>query len=129
MRILFDKSAPYGLARYLQGHAVTRAEDRGWGRLENGILLSAAEEAGFDVFFTADKNLRYQQKLSGRKIAIVALGNSPWDLVRLHISDIVAAINAVTPGALVIPQPQPKPRYFTADSIASNSFPASAQRP
>lgn len=113
MRILFDKSAPYGRARYLEGHAIATAEERGWGRLENGDLLSAAEEAGFEVFLTADKNLRYQQNLSGRKIALVVLGNSPWHLVRLHITGIVAAINAATAGSYVeveIPLP-PKPRF------------------
>jgi hypothetical protein len=76
MRILFDKSAPYGLARYLEGHAIAKAEERGWGRQENGVLLNTAEEAGFEVFLTTDKNLRYQQNLSGRKIALVVLGNS-----------------------------------------------------
>jgi hypothetical protein len=113
MRVLFDKSAPYGLARHLEGHAIATADERGWGRLENGVLLSAAEEAGFDVFFTADKNLRYQQNLSGRKIALVVLGNSPWHLVRQHIAEIVGAINAATPGSYVeveIPLP-PKPPF------------------
>jgi len=66
MRILFDKSAPYGLVRHLVGHSITTAEEHGWGRLENGVLLATAEEAGFEVFLTADKNLRYQQNLSGR---------------------------------------------------------------
>ncbi len=77
MRVLFDKNAPYGLARYLEGHTIVRADERGWGRLENGALLATAEEAGFDVLLTADKNLRYQQNLSSRKIALVVLGNSP----------------------------------------------------
>ncbi len=99
MRILFDKSAPYGLAQYLDGHSIAKAEERGWGRLENGVLLSTAEEAGFEVFLTADKNLRYQQNLSGRKIALVVLGNSPWHLVRLHIPAIIAAIDAALPGS------------------------------
>jgi len=112
MRVLFDKSAPYGLARRLEGHTVSTAEERGWGRLENGALLIAAEEAGFEVFLTADKNLRYQQNLAGRKIALVVLGNSPWPLVQLHIPEILTAVNAVTAGSFVevdIPLPQRKP--------------------
>jgi hypothetical protein len=113
LRILFDKSAPYGVARYLEGHTIATAEERGWGRLENGVLLSTAEEAGFEVFLTADKNLRYQQNLSGRTIALVVLGNSPWHLVRLHIPAIVAAINAALSGSYAeveIPLP-PKPPF------------------
>jgi hypothetical protein len=82
MRVLFDKSAPHGLIRHLEAHAVSTAEECGWGRLTNGQLLSTAESSGFDVLLTADKNLRYQQKLSSRKIALVVLGNSPWPLVR-----------------------------------------------
>jgi hypothetical protein len=112
MRVLFDKSAPYGLARHLEGHAVSTAEQCGWGRMENGDLLTAAEQSGYELFLTADKNLRYQQNLSGRRISIVVLGQSPWPLVRQHIPAIIAAINAATPGSLVevdIPLPRKKP--------------------
>jgi hypothetical protein len=55
MRVIFDKSAPYGLARYLEGHSVSKAEECGWGRLENGDLLAACELGGFEVLLTADK--------------------------------------------------------------------------
>lgn len=112
MRVLFDKSAPYGLARHLVGHTITTAEQCGWGRLENGDLLTVAEHAGHEVFLTADKNLRYQQNLDGRKIALVVLGQSPWPLVRQHIPDIIAAVNAATPGSYAevdIPLPPKKP--------------------
>jgi len=55
MRVLFDKSAPYGLARHLEKHTVSKAEECGWGRLENGELLTAAKHDGFEVMLTADK--------------------------------------------------------------------------
>ena len=112
MRILFDKSAPYGLVRHLEGHAVSAAEEWGWDRLTNGDLLTAAENAGFDLLFTADKNMRYQQNLSARKIALVVLGNSPWPVVRLYIAEIIAAVNAATAGSFTeveIPLPPRKP--------------------
>jgi hypothetical protein len=99
MRILFDHNTPRGVARHLVGHNVTTAKERGWHRLTNGELLLAAEDAGFDLLLTADKNLRYQQNLSGRKIALVVLGNSPWGLVQLHLNAIAAAVNAATPGS------------------------------
>ena len=66
MFILFDHVTPKGIARALAGHTVTKAKDRGWDTLSNGDLLDAAEAAGFDVFVTADKNMRYQQNLAGR---------------------------------------------------------------
>jgi len=112
MLVLFDKGAPYGLAPYLEGHAVSMAEDCGWARLENGELLNAAEQSAYDVLLTADKNLRYQQNLTKRKISIVVLGNSPWPLVSQHIPAIVAAVNAATPGSYTeveIPLPPKKP--------------------
>lgn len=71
MLILFDHGTPRGIARFLPGHTVTRARERGWDTLSNGDLLAEAERAGFDVFLTADKNIRYQQNLSGPKIAVV----------------------------------------------------------
>jgi hypothetical protein len=64
MLILFDHVTPRGIARFLPGHTVTKAKDRGWDRLSNGDLLAEAERAGFDVLLTADKNMRHQQNLS-----------------------------------------------------------------
>ena len=78
MFILFDHVTPKGIARALVGHTVTKAKDRGWDTLSNGDLLDAAETDGFDVFVTADKNMRYQQNLSGRRIALVVLGTPQW---------------------------------------------------
>jgi hypothetical protein len=64
MLILFDHVMPKGIARALVGHTVTKAKDRGWDTLSNGDLLDAAETAGFNVFVTADKNMRYQQSFA-----------------------------------------------------------------
>jgi hypothetical protein len=64
-------------------------------------LLTAAETAGFDVLVTTDKNIRYQQNLTGRMIAIVVLGNAQWPVLRLHVAHVVAAVNAATAGDFV----------------------------
>jgi hypothetical protein len=99
MLVLFDHVTPRGIARFLYGHTVIRARERGWDALSNGDLLAEAERAGFDVFVTADKNIRYQQNLSGRRIALVVLSAPQWPLVRLHVEKIAAAVNAATPGS------------------------------
>ena len=99
MLILFDNGTPAPLRSFLTGHAVTEAIDRGWDRLGNGELLDAAEAAGFEVLLTTDKNMRYQQNLTGRKIAFVVLGNSQWPVVRLHVDKVVSAVNVATPGS------------------------------
>src|SRR5271157_1202708 len=101
MLILFDHVTPSGIARFLPGHSVTKAKDRGWDRLSNGDLLTEAERAGFDVLLTADKNMRYQQDIRGRRISLVVLSTPQWPVVRLHIGRIAAAINAAAPGSYI----------------------------
>jgi hypothetical protein len=76
-----------------------RRRDRGWDRLVNSDLLNAAEAAGFEVFLTADKNLRYQQNLTGRKIAIVVIGNAQWRVLRHYVERVVLAVDDATPGS------------------------------
>jgi len=100
MKILFDNGTPNPIARSLVGHEVAFARQIGWHELKNGELLRQAEEAGYDLLLTSDKNIRYQQNLSDRKIAIVVLGNQQWPDVRLHLDRIAAAINGAYAGQL-----------------------------
>jgi hypothetical protein len=99
MLILFDHVTPSGIARFLSGHSVTKAKNRGWDTLSNGDLLNEAERAGLDVLVTADKNMRYQQNLSCRRIAIVVLSTPQWPVVRLHLGRIAAAVHTAAPGS------------------------------
>ena len=78
---------------------IVEAVERGWERLVNGALLDAAEAAGFELFVTADKNIRYQQDLTNRRISIVALGNAQWPVLRRYVDRVVVAVNAATPGS------------------------------
>jgi hypothetical protein len=100
MLILFDHGTPRGLARALPGHTIATAQARGWDKLNNGALLSAAEESAFDLLLTTDRRIRYQQNLAGRTIALVVVtGTTKWSSVRLHVERIAAAVNAATPGS------------------------------
>lgn len=99
MRILFDHGTPAPLIPFLPGHTVTKAKDAGWDRLVNGELLKAAEEAGFEVLITTDKNMAKQQNLKNRTLAIVVLGNSQWRIVQRHVRKIAAAVNAAASGS------------------------------
>jgi hypothetical protein len=107
MLILFDHGTPKGLARALPGHSIITAQARGWDKLNNSVLLRAAEEAALDLLLTTDRRIRYQQNLAGRKIALVVLtGTTKWSRVRLHLERIAAVVNAATPGSyaeVVIP--------------------------
>jgi hypothetical protein len=99
MLILFDNGTPAPLRTFLKGHVVVEAIERGWDRLENGELIEAAETAGFDLLLTTDKNLGYQQNLTGRQIAFVVLGNQQWPVLRRYVDRVVTAVNAATPGS------------------------------
>jgi hypothetical protein len=102
MLVLFDDGTPRGIARSLQGHIVKEARSQGWDTLSNGELLDAAERAGFDVLLTTDKNLRHQQNLEGRKLAIVVLSRSRWSLVKPVVQEIAAAVAATKPGSYTL---------------------------
>jgi hypothetical protein len=99
MLVLFDQSTPAPLRHALNAHVVVEAIERGWERLENGALIDAAEAEAFEILVTADKNIRFQQNLIGRKIAIVILGNAQWLVLRRYVDRVVAALNEATPGS------------------------------
>jgi hypothetical protein len=102
MRILLDESTPQKLRVLIDGgHTVITTWFQGWSGLKNGALLSAAEEAGFELFITADQEISYQQNLTNRKVAVLVLSTNNWGLVRAHISEIMDAIHAPTPGSFV----------------------------
>ncbi len=102
MLILFDQGTPEPIKRSLHGHIIKTAYQQGWSTLLNGELLRVAEQAVFDLLLTTDKNFPYQQNLSNQKIAIVALGKNRWSLVKLRLEEIIAAINAATPGSYTL---------------------------
>jgi hypothetical protein len=111
--ILFDHGTPKGLARALSGHTVHTAQARGWDTLSNGELLSAAEEAGFELLLTTDRHIRHQQNLRVRRIALVVLtGSTRWSRVRQYVDRIAAGVASTKSGAyseIEIPF-EPKPR-------------------
>jgi hypothetical protein len=102
MRVLFDNGTPRGVAAALTEHIVEEARSHGWDSLGNGELLDAAEAVGFDVFVATDRNLLYQQNLTGRKIAIVVLDKARWKLIRRKLPEIVAAVASAQQGSFVL---------------------------
>jgi hypothetical protein len=98
LKVLFDQGTPAPLRRALGAHRVETANERGWSELLNGDLIAAAEAAGFEVFVTTDRNLKYQQNLTGRRLAIVVLLTTSWPRIRQALPVVVAAIDAATSG-------------------------------
>ena len=108
--VLFDNNVPRALRRALTGHDVRTAAAMGWAALANGELLAQAEAHGFDVLVTADRNLRFQQNLAGRRIAIVELPTNRWQTVRDHAERIARAVDQATPGSYAEVAFEPAPR-------------------
>ena len=99
MLVLFDQGTPVGIRHSLQNHTVKTAREQGWSTLLNGELLRRAEESGFQVCVTTDKNLTDQQNLSERKIAIVVWGRARWGLIQRVLAKVIEAVDLAKPGS------------------------------
>jgi hypothetical protein len=100
MKILFDHGTPAPLRRQLTGYEVATAYEMGWAKLSNGDLLAAAEKS-FDAFITTDQNLRYQQNLAGRRLAILVLPTTSWPKIQKPANRIIDTVNALKPGDFI----------------------------
>lgn len=97
LKVLFDQGTPAPLRSVLTGHTISTAFEMGWASLDNGALLKAAE-AAFDALITTDQNLRYQQNLTGRRLAILVLPTTSWPTIQKHVAEITVALNGLRPG-------------------------------
>ena len=98
MKVLLDECVPWPMHKLLTGHDCISTQWRGWGGIKNGDLIRLAEEE-FDLFITSDQNLRYQQNLSGRLIAILELSTNDLRRILAASGDIVAAVDASGTGS------------------------------
>jgi hypothetical protein len=99
VRVLFDQGTPEPLRRALTQHEIVTAYERGWSQLKNGELLDAAEQEGFGVLVTTDANLKHQQNLASRRIAIVVLTTPSWPRIQRAVGSILRAIELAAPGS------------------------------
>lgn len=102
MKVLIDQNVSARLARLLTGHDATHASSKGWAELTNGDLLTSAESDGFELMITADQNIRYQQNLSGRRIALLVLGTNQLDILFANVEHIRSAIDRVPAGGYML---------------------------
>jgi hypothetical protein len=98
MKILFDQGTPAPLRQKLSGHDVVTAFQLGWSHLENGALIREAEANGFELLITTDQNLKYQQNLTGRKIAILVLLTTSWPKIEKQAGKVATAVTSLKPG-------------------------------
>ncbi|MFA6289062.1 MAG: hypothetical protein WC661_16895 [Opitutaceae bacterium] len=101
MKVIFDENVPLPLRQFFVGHEVTSVQLEGWTGVENGAIIDHVE-GRFDVLLLADKNLRYQQNLTGRKVALVELPTNRWPILRQMAERIVEAVSRARPGDYII---------------------------
>jgi hypothetical protein len=99
VRILFDQGTPVPLRKFFQQHTVVTVYEKGWSQLKNGDLLRLAEDESFDVFVTTDSNLKYQQNLSSRDIAIVVLLSTSWPRIQKKAAIVIGAVESAAKGS------------------------------
>jgi hypothetical protein len=96
MRILLDECVPWPMHRLLASHECRTAQQEGWGGIKNGKLLQLAE-GKFALFITSDQNLRYQQNLAGRQIAILELSTNKLRRIEAAADLIQMTVVSVKP--------------------------------
>jgi hypothetical protein len=99
--IILDENLPRGLLRVLAPRSVTTVQQAGYAGLKNGELLRVLEGA-YDVLLTGDKNLRYQQNLAGRKLAIIELPSNRWPALRQVYPQIIEAVDRCQSGNYIV---------------------------
>ena len=98
MKVLLDVCTPRQVALALPGHEVATAVRMGWRHLQNGELLRVAEDRGLFLLIICDKNLRYQQNLAGRKLAILELWTNHRPTLENHWTYIRNAVESMQAG-------------------------------
>ena len=107
MRIVLDENLPRPLTRIFgPSHQVETVQGLGLAGIANGDLL-ARLEGNFDVFVTADKNLRYQQNRAGRSLTIIELPTNRLPVLKTMTAEIASAVTSSSPGSYVQVAPPP----------------------
>jgi predicted nuclease of predicted toxin-antitoxin system len=106
MRILLDECLPNLLRRELTGHQAITVQKMGWSGVKNGALLTLAE-GSFDVFLTVDRNIQYQQNVTGKNIALVVLiaFDNQLETLKPLVPNLLAALQNIQPGQVIMIQP------------------------
>jgi len=104
MRVLIDECLPAGLKDSLValGYEAETVRRAGYGAKKNGELLSLME-GRWDVLLTNDRNIQYQQSMTGRNVSILILcakSNRIKDLLPL-MPACANALLSISPGRIV----------------------------
>lgn len=109
MRVLLDEDTPRWIRRFLPGHYVRAVQQMGWAEIKYGAMLNLAEQNGFDVLVTFDRNIPHQQYFASRTIAVivVVVPNKAAETITPLIAELKATLSAVEPGTVSYVPPRP----------------------
>lgn len=102
MNVLFDENVPRPLRNHFGDHSISTVQEMGWSGVKNGRLLDLCEAHNFDVLFTFDRNLEFQQNMAGRSIAILVViaNDKRLSVVLPRLPEILAALATIRPGTI-----------------------------
>lgn len=104
MKLLIDECLPRRV-KFLfieGGHECKAVLEAEFGGKKNGELLSLADKS-FDVLITIDRNIRYQQNMRARNIAIliIRVASNDLDDIRPQVPQVLAALETIQSGQIV----------------------------
>ncbi len=100
MKILLDESVPRLIKTRLTELSINTVQEMSWMGKKNGELLALAANH-FDVFITADKQLRFQQNLSNLQLSVIVLPTNQVPLVITLLPALRKAIQEIQKGTFV----------------------------
>ena len=100
MNVLLDECTPHVLKKLLTAFDIATVQELGWAGITNGALLQLAE-GSFDVLITSDQNLKYQQNLAGKRLAIIQLPTNQVPLIVKIAPAISEVLNTIKPGEFI----------------------------
>ena len=100
MKIIIDECVPHIVKKRLPNRQIKTVQEMGWAGVKNGELLKLVEDE-FDVFVTSDKNLRYQQNLRNRSIAVLLLPSNQLPIIRILLPQIDETLKTIQIGDFI----------------------------
>jgi hypothetical protein len=103
MRVLLDECIDEALRHAITGHDCQTCRYAGFKGMTNGRLLAGAEQSGFEVLITVDRNILYQQRLRDREIRLIILEGRTTNLDDLLalIPEVLSVLESLKPGGVV----------------------------
>jgi len=103
LKIIFDENVPWPLRKLLPDYEITSIQKEGWAGIENGEIIERID-GEFDVLILADKNLRYQQNLKNRTIALIELPTNRLTILESMAPKIIETLKNIQTADYIIIQ-------------------------